>query len=94
MPEDNAPLLPPALKIESGETLSGFPAVKISARLHGSNDVLSIVLTPSQVRAIVPVLANQEDRRIRALAALMLRQARAVDDYRGPHLRLAGGTDA
>lgn len=85
------PPLLPGLTVSTGTSLNGERVIRADIEIKGQEKPLAIVATPREIRRLVPFLFQQEDRRIRALAALLLRQADIVE---GKHLRLVGEGDA
>jgi hypothetical protein len=89
-------ILPPGIRIGAGIDVAERPAVRIDVRLAHEEDALAIVVNPIAARAVGHVLIGQADRRVRALGALLLRQADLVEGRAGTAwgLRLVGGSEA
>lgn len=88
------PVLPPGIRVGSGLGVDERQAVRIDVELKDGNR-LALVLTSHQARQMVIPMLDQEDRQVRVLAALLLRQAQLVDEanWRGG-LRVVGGREA
>ncbi len=87
------PLLPPGIKVGTGLTVDERPGVMIDIALVGGR--ISGVCTPKDARIFGLWLAQQQDRQIRSLGALIIRQAQLCEEaegYRG--LRVVGGTQS
>jgi len=86
------PLLPPGIKIGSCLGVDERQMVRADLELRGGAR-LTLVLTSAEARRLATPMLDQVDRQIRALAALVLRQAQLVDEanWRGG-LRVVGGS--
>lgn len=84
------PLLPSGLKIGGGRDPRGRPVVRLDVRLDGAAEPLAIVVPPITARQAATVLLDQDDRRLRVLGALLLRQAALVEGS-GPATAFALG---
>jgi hypothetical protein len=87
------PLLPPGIKVGACTTLDEKPAVRVDLELTGGD--ITFVGTPAEARTFGLWLIQQPDRKVRAFGALLVRQARLVEDaggYRGLHV--VGGSGA
>jgi hypothetical protein len=87
------PLLPPGIKVGSGLGLDEKPVVQICMTLVGG-DEMTLVLPPHQSWALAMSLLDQDDRRIRALGGLILRQTRLCQEAAWRGLRVVGGSEA
>ncbi len=87
------PLLPLGIKVGSGLGLDERPVVTVEFELKGG-EVFALVLSPQHVRALIIPFLDQDDRRVRTLAALMLRQARLIEEANWRGLRVVGGSEA
>lgn len=72
-------LLPPGITIGSGRDPDERPVVVGRVQLPGERDPLTVVVEPHEAPSLAAWLARQPDRRVRALGALILRQARLIE---------------
>ncbi len=81
------PLLPSGIHVGSGADLNERPVVRVDIAVAGAADPMPLVFvgSPAQARTMGLFCLDQEDRRVRALGALLIRQADLVE---GRHLRL------
>jgi len=87
------PLLPPGIKVSAGLGLDDMPVVRIELRLI-AGDNLALVLPLHQAWQMAMPLLDQEDRRLRTLGALVLRQVSLARAGRSHGLYVVGGSEA
>ena len=90
------PLLPPGIQFRSCLGIDERLAVCVDVSLASAGDSpdrLAFVVSPEAARDFGLLMLDQEDRRVRTLGALLIRQAALVQrEARG--LRLVGGVAA
>jgi hypothetical protein len=78
----------PGVSVSTGRGLGGERVIRIDLALVGEAKRAALVLPVELVRGtIVPLLIEQDDRRWRALGALLLRQCGLINDP-SAHLRV------
>ncbi len=88
------PLLPPGIKVGTGLGLDEKPVVRVDLTLAGGEEI-AFVLPPHQAWQLAMSLLDQDDRRVRTLGALVLRQTRLCQEASGRvGLRIVGGSEA
>lgn len=91
------PLLPPGIRVGSGRGLDEQPKVRVDVALAhpaGVSDHLAFVIPPKAAHAVGLLMLDQDDRRVRTLGALLIRQAALVQREDRGGLRLVGGSEA
>jgi len=92
------PLLPPGIRVGSGVGLDERPKVRVDVALARPGDEsgadpdrLAFVMSPEEAYAVGLLMLDQDDRRVRTLGALLIRQAALVQREERGGLPLVGG---